>query len=180
MKKHRTEKSERVSGDLLFFFGLHNLISVLFFFLFTYFLGVYAGREDVYNFSWIQVIGYLINSEFWKMTILQIFPILIITGLLGRVTAFYGIKGYYAVKDRNQETKRATKRWSELNTKINRIGIKFFITALITSFIYSIGIISLLSQAVFQETTLLPLIIMYSVVKIITFIGVRWLVGSKL
>lgn len=60
------------------------------------------------------------------------------------------------------------------------MGIKFLITALIISFFYSMGIITLLSYMVFDEITLLPLIIIYSGLKIGTYFFVRWLVGSKL
>lgn len=175
-----TEKSERVSGDLLSYFLAHNIISVLFFFVFTIAMGIYARQEDLYGFSWIQVIGYLISIEFWELTVFQIFPISIISSIIGRITAFYSIKGYYRYKDRKQRTRRTTKRWSELNRGINRMGLKFLITSLITSFIYSIGVITMLSYAIFDENTLLPLIVVYSVLKIGIHFLVRWLVGSKL
>ena len=185
MKKNGKEgtvksKTERASGDLLWYFLLHNLISVLFFFLFTIVMGIYDSMTDVYGLSWIELFGYLINKNFWELTIFNIFPISVISSILGRITAFYGIRGYYVIKNKNKETKRSLKRWSELNTKINRIGIKFFITALITSFIYSFGVISVLSRAVFNEVTFLPLLIVYTLLKIGVFYFVRWFVGSKL
>ena len=185
MKKNAKEgiitgKSERASGDLLSYFLLHNLISVLFFFLFTIFMGIYDSMTDVYGLSWIELFGYLINQNFWELTLFKIFPLSVISSILGRITAFYSIRGYYVIKDRKRETKRVPKRWSELNTKINRIGIKFFITALITSFIYSFGVISVLSRAFFNEVTFLPLLIVYTLLKIGVFFFVRWFVGSKL
>ena len=174
-RKNYAEKSERASGDLLSYFLFHNLISVLFFFTITINLGVYADKYVTDGYTWLQVLGYVISSDFWELTVFQIFPISLLSSVMGRITAFYLIKIYY-----NYYGNRATKRWSELNKGINRMGIKFVITALITSFLFTIGLISLLSYYVFDETTLLPLIVIYSVLKVGVFVFVRWLVGSKL
>lgn len=166
------ESSERASGDLFGYFLLHNLISVLFFFWFTMSLGIYVERDFMF--------GYFISSEFWELTIFQIFPLSVISSLLGRVTAFYSIKGYYKYIERKTKIKRTTKRWSEMNRKINRMGLRFLITALLTSFIYSVGMITMLSYAIFDETTLLPLMVIYFGLKVGIYLSVRWFVGSKL
>ncbi len=170
-RRSYVESSERASGDLFGYFLLHNLISVWFFFVFTIGLGIYTERDMTF--------GYVISSEFWELTIFQIFPLSVISSILGRITAFYSIKGYYKYRDRKTKVKRTTKRWSEMNTKINRMGLRFLITALLTSFIYSIGMITMLSYAVFDETTLLPLMVIYFGLKVGTYLFVRWFVGSK-
>jgi len=171
-RRNYIESSERASGDLFGYFLLHNLISVLFFFWFTMSLGVYIERD----FTFVHAI----SSEFWELTIFQIFPLSVISSILGRVTAFYSIKGYYKYKDRKKKIKRTTKRWSEMNTKINRMGLRFLITALLTSFVYSVGMITMLSYAVFDETTLLPLVLIYFGLKVGIYLFVRWFVKSKL
>lgn len=170
-RREHVESSERASGDLFGYFLLHNLISVLFFFWFTLGLGIYVERDFT--------LVYIISSEFWELTIFQIFPISLISSILGRITAFYGIKGYYRYRDRKTKIRRATKRWSEMNRKINRMGLRFLITALLTSFIYSFGMVAMLSYAVFDETTLLPLMVIYFVLKVGIYLSVRWFVGSK-
>lgn len=177
MKKdgNNTGAGERVSGDLLSYFLFHNLISVLFFFAITINLRIYADKYVTDGYTWMQVFGYVISSDFWELTVFQIFPISLLSSVMGRITAFFLIRMYY-----NYYGNRATKRWSELNRGINRMGIKFVITALITSFFFTIGLISLLSCYVFDEKTLLPLMVIYSVLKIGTYLFVRWLVGSKL
>jgi len=162
----KTERSERASGDLLLYFITHNLISILFFFIFTISMGVYVGQ--------LLTFGYIFTIEFLELTLFQIFPISIISSIMGRITAFYVMRAYH-----NYYKNRATKKWSELNKGINKIGLRFLITALITSFSYSIGIIAILSYAIFNEVTLLPLIIVYSGLKIGVYFFVRWLVGSK-
>jgi len=171
-RRDYVESGERASGDLFGYFLLHNLISVWFFFVFTIGLGIYIERDVTF--------GYVISSAFWELTIFQIFPISVISSILGRITAFYGVKGCYKYMDRNRKVKRTMKRWSEMNRGINRMGLRFLITALLTSFVYSIGMIIMLSYAVFDETTLLPLMIVYFSLKILIYFSVRWLVGSKL
>ncbi len=166
------ESSERASGDLFGYFLLHNMISVFFFFVFTIGLGIYTERDMTFV--------YVISSEFWELTIFQIFPLSVISSILGRIIAFYSIKGYYKYMDRKKKVKRTTKRWSEMNTKINRMGLRFLITALLTSFIYSVGMITMLSYAVFDETTLLPLVVIYFCLKIGIYLFSRWFVKSKL
>jgi len=172
MREHNTGGSERASGDLLVYFILHNMISVFFFFVFTVSMGIYVEQS--------LTLGYVFSKEFLELTTFQIFPISVISSIIGRITAFYAIKAGYAYDDRKRRIKRSMKRWSELNEGINKMGLKFLITALITSFFYSLGIVALLSYLVFDETTLLPLIIIYSGLKISTYFFVRWLVGSKL
>jgi len=170
-RRDYVESGERASGDLFGYFLLHNLISVWFFFVFTIGLGIYTERDVTFV--------YFFSSEFWELTIFQIFPISVISSILGRITAFYGVKGCYKYMDRNRKVKKPTKRWSEMNRGINRMGLRFLITALLTSFIYSLGIIILLSYSIFNEATLLPLMLIYFSLKVTIYLFVRWFVGSK-
>lgn len=172
VRKNREEKSSRVEGDLLTYFILHNLVSVFFFFLFTVYLGIYIGKE--------RLIGFIFQKEFWETAILQVFPICIISSFIGRIAAYCIINGYYNYRNRKRDIQKTTKKWSELNTGINRLGLAFFIAALITSVIYSLGLVGILQFTVFNEQTLLTLIIVYGGVKIGTYFFVQWLVGAKL
>lgn len=172
--------SVRASGDLWGYFLLHNMLSIFLFFVVSISLGIYTEYDMLIEYSWTQILEYVISSEFWELTVFRIFPISVICSIAGRIIAFYSVKGYYKYVDRNREVKRAMKRWSEMNSKINQMGIRFFITALITSFFYSVGLVALLSFLVFDETTLLPLIVIYSLLRFGTFYFVRWFVGSKM
>ena len=172
MKRTYEEKSERATGDLLTYFIIHNMVSVFFFFLFTLSFGVFIGKD--------RLIGFIFQKEFWEMAIFQVFPICVISSLIGRITAYYILKGYHNYRNRKRTIQRTPKRWSELNTGINRLGLAFFIAALITSFIFSLGIVGVLQYAVFDEQTLLTLIIIYIGIKIGTYYFVSWFVGTKL
>lgn len=178
MKKNEkgySGKNERISGDLLGYFLLHNFISVLLFFIITISIGIYVDKYVTDGYTWMEVLGYVISSDFWQLTVFQIFPISLLSSLMGRITAFYLIKIYCSYYGN-----RSIKRWSELNRGINRMGVKFVITALITSFFFTIGLVALLSVYVFDEQTLLPLIVVYTALKLGIFFFTRWLVGSKL
>lgn len=172
MRKDYSEKSERASGDLLTYFILHNSVSVLFFFLFTLYFEIYIGKD--------RLIGFIFQKEFWELAIFQVFPICVISSLIGRITAYYILKGYHNYRNRKRTIKRTPKKWSELNTGINKLGLEFFISALFTSFIFSLGLVSVLQFAVFNEQTLLSLIVIYAGVKIGTHYLVQWFVGAKL
>jgi len=163
-------KSERVQGDALMYFVLHNSISILIFFVLTIYFEVYIGTE--------RLIGFVFQREFWELVLFQVFPISILSSITGRLIALYGvINGYIWYKNRKRVVKKSQKRWSELNNGLNRIGIAFFISALFTSVIYSLGLVAILQFVIFDESSLLTLVIVYIGFKIGTFLFVRYLVG---
>ena len=172
MRKEYSEKSERASGDLLTYFIIHNSVSVLFFFIFTLYFGIYIGAD--------RLIGFVLQKEFWELAIFQVFPICVISSLIGRIIAFYALKGYHNYRNRKRSIKRTPKKWSELNTGINKLDLTFFISALFTSFIFSLGLISILQFAMFNEKTLLSLIVIYVGVKIGIHYSAQYIVGAKL
>lgn len=163
----KKQKTERVTGDALLYFFLHNLISVFFFFLFTVRLEIYDGT----NVS----VAFLFTLEFWEMVIFQILLFSIVSSIIGRITAFMLMKAYF-----KYGAKKSMKRWTELNTGINRFSLVIFLlTALITSIVYSLGIIAILQDRIFSENTLLTLIFTYILFKTGVFFVVRWFIGSK-
>ena len=170
--KNYSGKSERVTGDLIWYFCLHNLISVFFFFLFTISFDLYMGQE--------LMLSDIFSKEFWGMVLLQVFPLSILSSIVGRGSAYYMINGYIKLKYHKRRVKKSIKRWSELNRGINKLGLVFLITALITSIIYSLGLVGILQYALFSEETLLTLIVVYIGLKIGIFYLVRWGIGAKL
>ena len=175
MRKNRERvggKSERVGGDALTYFIAHNSISIFLFFVVTLYLEIYAGKE--------QLIGFIFQREFWELTLFQIFPISVLCSLLGRIGAYYIINWSIEYKNKKRSIKKSTKRWGELNEGINRLGLVFVISALITSLIYSLGLVAILQFVVFNEESFFALISIYVIFKIGTHVFVRWLVGTKL
>ncbi len=166
-KKPKTKRTDRVTGDALLYFTLHITISVLFFFLFTVRLEVYEAKNVPITFFF--------TSEFWDMVIFQVFVFIIISSIIGRITAYYIIKAYFYYG-----TKKSTKRWTEINRGINKFSLLIFLlTALTTSIIYSLGIIAVLQDRIFNESTLLTLIFTYILFKVGCFFFWRWIIGAK-
>lgn len=174
--QHR-QKTERVSGDLLNYFVLHNVYSSLLFFLITFCVGIYAQQLEVYDLGGWELVSYIISSKFLEMAIQTTF-ILFLCCVIGRIGAYYSIKAYLEYRDRKQQVIRATKRWSEYNQKINRMGFKWFISTIFTAIIYCLGAITILSIMLFNEKTLLPLLMVYVFVKIGVHFFTKWLIGK--
>lgn len=172
----KKQKSERVTGDALLYFCLHNLISVMFFFFFTVSFKVYEGKDII--------ISYVFTLDFWEMVIFQVLLFSIISSAIGRISAFLIMKAYfkYRAKKTTKTTKttKTMKRWSELNRGINRFVLSIFLlTAFITSLLYSLGLVAILQDRIFNETSLLSLILTYILFKTGLFFLIRWVVRSK-
>jgi len=167
-------KVERVSGDALFYFCLHNLISVSFFFLFTLTLDVYSGLTIQFYTMFTQT--------FWRL-VLDVCLFSIISSVIGRITAFILMRWYLSV--RNKRKKKTTlivmKKWGELNKGINSFHLgAFLITVFFTSLIYCIGLVSILQNRIFNEdTSLFTLICTYILCKLSIHFLVRWLTRAK-
>lgn len=166
-KRTKAKRTDRVTGDALLYFFLHSLISVLFFFLFTVRLEVYEAKDVPITFFF--------TSDFWDMVMFQVLLFIIISNVIGRITAYFIIRAYFYYR-----TKKSMKRWTELNRGINKFSILIFLlTALTTSIIYSLGIIAILQDKIFDENTLLTLIATYILFKIGCFFFWRWLIRAK-
>jgi len=164
-------KSERVSGDLIWYFCIHNLISIIIFFFVTSCFGIYSGNT--------LLLSDMFTKPFWELVLFRVFPISILSSIGARITAILVINESIKIKDRKKRV-RSTKKWSELNTGINKLGLVFLASGLITSFIYTVGLVGILQYAIFNESTYLTLIVIYIGLKIGIFYGIRWFVGAKL
>ena len=166
--KRTSKRAERINGDLLLYFCLHTIFSVLFFFILT--VGVfkiYINKiEDV-------TFGFIFSEDFWGL-VFKIFGMYIISTIIGRGTAYYIINAYF-----KKQKGKAMKRWGELNSRINKIGLVLIISAFLTSVFYAVGIIIILQDKIFNENSLLTLIATYILFKLGVYFAVRWFVGAK-
>ncbi|KKL54465.1 hypothetical protein LCGC14_2265140 [marine sediment metagenome] len=165
-RNKKRKKVTRASGDAILYFFLHNIISLIFFFALTINLDIYSGTDIM--------MSYVFSGEFWYMALVQVFLIYILSSVIGRVMAYLTINLYCNIKE------RPMKRWSELNRGINKLGLVFLLTGIVTSIIYSLGLVAILQNAIFNENTLITLIIIYMGFKLGTFVIIRWFVGAKL
>jgi len=153
-------KKMKTTGNLIAYFILHNLNSVTFFFLLTVNLGLYSEQT-------------ILSIGFWELYI-EVFSISIVSSILGRITAYFLISLYH-----KYITKRETMKWKQFNRGINKLGLRFLIASLISSLIYCLSITIIPISSIFDENTLITLILVYFGLKVFIYLGVRWMVGSK-
>lgn len=161
-------RTERVTGDALLYFILHNLISVAFFFFFTIRGQIYEGKNIT--------LGNMISLYFWKDVVFRVLLFSIVSCIIGRISAFLIMRLYFLYG-----TKKSFKRWSEINRGLNNFILSvFLITSLMSSLIYSMGIILILQYRIFNRDTLLTLMATYILVKTGMYFFVRWILRAKI
>jgi len=180
MHKSKTQKqtqtTERVTGDALFYFITHNIISVAFFFFFTIGLEVY----EIADMPIISLFSIDFMVDFWNMVIFDVFLFSVFSSIIGRILAFGIMKLYFYLRNKKRRRQKTMKIWSELNSGINRFNLMvFLITAFLTSIIYSLGVIATLNNNIFDESSLITLIVVYAMFKISIYFVVRWITKAK-
>ena len=175
-KPRKKQKTERVTGDALSYFILHNLISVGFFFLFTVGLEVY----EISNIEIGELFTLEFFREFWSMVIFDVFCFSVVSSIIGRSSAFLLIRGYFSVRNKKRKKQKTMKRWTELNSGINKFNlVVFLVTAFLTSIVFSIGIIATLNYKIFDESSLLTLVVIYSMFKIGIYFVVKYITKAR-
>ena len=171
MKTGKREKTERVEAEAISYFFWHNLFSVFIFFLMTMQFGLFKERN--YSFS------YIFSIDFGLFVII-IFCFSLLAGFIGRLTAYIVLKAYFSWRNKRNRKIKVMKKFGELNSGINKISIAFFISAFITAVVFSLGVVLLLQNMLFDENTLLTLMATYLLLKIGIFFGIKLLVEWKL
>ena len=152
--KHR-RYDERVEGENLYYFALHNMISGSLFLIITALSGIWEIRQtNILN---------LFTSEFIEL-VLVLFAIYLLTGITGRITAFFLMKYLLKAND------KVMKKFWDANKGINKIGMVWLLSILLSSLIFAFGIIALLQNAIYDENTFFTLIGTYLIVRLIVYL----------
>lgn len=162
--QHR-KPEKRVEGEILIYALFHNTLSGLLFILITTSMGIYELRVDN--------ISILLTSQFLSM-IFTIFVVSLITGIIGRFFAFFTLKFIFSYCN------KPMKKFGEINRGINKIGMVFLVSTLITSFLFALGIIAILENMIYDKTTILTLFATYLIIKITVFMTVKIFFNLKL
>lgn len=157
-KKRTTEKKERfswgkASGEERWFFVLHNLISMGFFFLVAYRLRLFSKQSysllDIISFDFLGFIGIVIGLT-------------ILLAIFSRVLA-YGIF-YVSYK---YALKKSIKSYWSMNKGINEMtSYPYFIGVILSSILFAIGFVTLVQLKLFREQNMVTLIFAYLLIKI--------------
>ncbi len=158
LKLRHRRYGERVEGENLYYFTLHNMISGSLFLLITGLSGIWEVKTtNLFN---------LFTSEFIEL-IFYLFTIYLVTGILGRVTAFFLMK--YLLK----MNEKIMKKFWNINKGINKLGVVWLISILISSFIFALGIVALLQNAIYDKDTVFTLIGTYIIVRVIVYLSIK-------
>lgn len=160
----KQKTSRRSEGDRYVYYIVHTLVSSLLFILIGIkfqFFSIQSGTiSDIFTFNFLSVILIIIFVSF-------------VVGMIGRIFAFYFVRGVYK--------NTATKTFIEMNNKgINRIGMRYVLDVILTSILFSLGVVFIVQQKLFGTTDeIFYLILTYILIRIIVYFITRFIVWWK-
>ncbi len=164
--RNRRRYRERVTAEGLWYFILHNIMSIVIFFILTISFELYGEKNSD--------IAFLFDIEYWKL-VFTIFSILLISGIFSRIFSYIFLVIFF-----KYARKRIMRKFGDLNTGVNKIGFPFLITALIAAIAYSLGVVLILQQAIFSQQTFWTLVATYVIIKIVIFLSIKLLTQFKM
>lgn len=166
-KEKRLRKGRgRVEGDSLYFFILHNTISMLIFFIIAVPLGLFT-RE-------VEMVKDLFSVQF-VLFVFIVFALTFISGIMARIIGY--IFMYYFTKN---YLNKQLKTIGQFNEGINKIGLAYAISLFLSALLFSIGAITIIDSMIFSEQqTIITLIATYMLIKFLIFIFVKLLMNVK-
>lgn len=166
-RKRSIQNKERVSwssasGEEKWFFILHNVFSMSLFFLVATRLRLFSKQSysllDIISFDFLGFIGIVIGLT-------------VLLGLFARIFAYCIFYLFY----KYSLDKRIKSYWN-INQGINEMSTySYFISVILNSVLFSIGVVTLIQLKLFQESNLSTLIGAYIIIKV----GVYLFVWSK-
>lgn len=153
--KRTTSNWKNASNTDISYFVQHNLFSIIFFF--TVAMAINLFEQQTYS------LWDILSWDFCKFIAL-IFGLNVLVGLLARILAHLILYYYF----KSQE--KTIKPFIDMNTGINAMDFVYFLTTIISSITFAIGLIGLLQIKVFQENTLTTLVGSYIIIKLIIYV----------
>jgi len=163
MKRSKIKRREKMEGEHLSYFAIHNLLSIAVFFMITIRMGVF----DIVDIE----LSYILSWSFAE-TIIWVFIISCIAEAFGRLVGYFAI----IVPVSKYIYKRDYKSFRIINEGINRFSYKTIITLLLSSFLFSIGALYLISGLLFEENTLYVLILSYIIIKVGVYLILKFFI----
>lgn len=157
------QRSRRVKGDNVLFFGIQTIFSMLLFVIMFY----------SFDLRTIQAMS-IKSFDYWRM-VGVIIMIYIGSGVVGRVSAYFILRIIYKHKNLKE-----IKRPLEYNKGMSRMSIAWLIAIIISAFLLSWGALEFIQQAFFGENTFWTLVGAYFILKVGVFILTRIFTGWKL
>lgn len=170
-RKQKEEKlkyqkiKKRGEADRFIYFIIHTSIATLLFILIAIRLDFFALRSDS--------ISYLFSWEYIEL-IFIVFLWNIICSILARILGYYLLKFIYL--------ESVTKNIIDLNAKgINRLSVRYFLALFITSVLWTLGALLILSEQLFGdvEDEISALVLTYVIIKVSVFIITKIIIDAK-
>jgi hypothetical protein len=152
------KKERRVTGDNFLYFLSHNMISIFLFFTITLAWGLYGEKNSS--------IVFFISKDFWTL-FGMVFFISILSGISARIIVYVIINKIYTSNEKH------VKKFSEINTGVNKLGLNFFLSTFFTCLVFCLGLVTVLQEALFKELTIFTLIFTYVGIKIVIFFIIK-------
>ncbi len=140
------------------YFIVHNIISMTFFFLTAYGIGLFDKQSETISDLF---------TNYYLPYFSTVFFLLLCYGVLSRFITYFLIfvPWYkYVYKDRV----RPLGFW-ELNVGINKLSLGFVIASLISAFFFTVGSLYIIQKSFFKSHSFYALVGAYLIMKIITF-----------
>lgn len=155
---------KRGEADRLVYYVLHTSLATLIFILIAMRLSFFSLRSNE--------ISYLFSFDYLEL-IFIIFLWNIICSFLARIFGYYLLKSLY--------WRSTVKNIFELNSKgINRISFRYIIALFITSVLWTLGALLILSEQLFgSEDEVFALVLTYVIIKASVFIITKVIVDTR-
>lgn len=75
---------------------------------------------------------------------------------------------------------KTIKKFWEINTGMNKLGVVWVLTIIVSSVIFAFGIVALLQDAIYDENTIFTLIGTYLIIRLLIFLFLKMLAYFKL
>lgn len=149
----------RFQGDRIYYMILHNTISMILFFWLAISMGLFERKtqfiQDLFTIQFIQLFIY-------------VFALTIFTGLISRGIAYITL--YLIIV---KWLKKNMKMIGEINKGIDAINFNYIISSMIASILFSIGALVILQDVLFNNNSILFVILSYGIMKVGVYLLVK-------
>jgi len=150
------QKKGRKLVDHVPYFIIHNLISMLLFFLSAWLLGLFEKRTEV--------ISDLFEDYYLPFYGTTVF-LMLFFGILARIIAYFAImQPFY-----KSVLKKPLREFMMLNDGMNKLSFGFIISVLLNAFFFTVGALFIIQSTFFNSATFITLILAYIIMKGITY-----------
>lgn len=158
-KKLVYKKDKRFNGERIYYFLLHNILSMIMFFSIAYAMDLFDSRaqsfQDVFYISFVELVVYVLAIN-------------ILTGIVSRFISYVVL--YLLIE---KWRKKKMKKFGEINIGIDAIDFNYILSNILGSILFSVGAVIIIQVVVFGEITVLSFVLSYLIMKIFVYVLIK-------